>query len=240
MGAAPADDTARSQVFRAPAVVLALLALTAGFADGYALTRFDVFVANQSGNIVRVGMGLAGEYSAWDLALLSILGFAVGGLASRLLAGAAMSRGLPVHVVRLIAVAVLVTAWWVLVIGVGEQQQAGRISAFVGAAAMGVVATILTHVAGVRAQPAFQTANVLSSAQGLLDWAAHTDPVERRGRQLAAVGGLTIACYAIGGGTGAWAAQLGPSALLFVLLPLLGCLLLSRRSAAADAGASDQ
>ena len=232
MGAAPADDTGRGPVFRAPVIVLALLAVTAGFADGYALTRFDVFVANQSGNVVRIGMGVVGEYAAWDLALLSMLGFAAGGMASWLLARVATARGLPVHVVRLFAVAVLVLAWWVAVIGVDERQEAGRLSAFVGAAAMGVVATILTHVSGVQAQPAYQSANVLSSAQGLLDWLLRSDPVHRTGRLVALVGGLTLGCYALGGALGAAMAGLGPGAVLVVLAPLVASLLLSRRAPA--------
>ena len=105
-------------MFRAPAVVLALLALTAGFADGYALTRFDVFVANQSGNVVRIGMGAVGQYAAWDLALLSVLGFGVGGMLSWLLARVGGPRHWPIHVVRLMAVGMLVLAWWIAVISI--------------------------------------------------------------------------------------------------------------------------
>ena len=240
MGGAPADATARDPVFRAPVIVLALLAVTAGFADGYTLTRFDVFVANQSGNVVRVGMGLVGEYSAWDLALLSMLGFAVGGMLSWAVARVAGPRQWPVHVLRLVAVVLLVLVWWIAVVGVDDSQERGRLSAFAGAMAMGVTATILTHVAGVRAQPAYQSANVLSSAQGLLDWLLRSDPVHRTGRLVALVGVLTLTCYALGGALGAGMAGLGSGALLVVLVPLLGCLLLSRPSAAADAGGSDQ
>jgi uncharacterized membrane protein YoaK (UPF0700 family) len=221
-------DTSRDPVFRAPAIVLALLALTAGFADGYALTRFDVFVANQSGNVVRVGMGLVGEYAAWDLALLSMLGFGIGGMLSWLVARVCGPRHWPVHVLRLIAVILLVLVWWIAVIGVDDSQDLGRLSAFAGAMAMGVTATILTHVAGVRAQPAYQSANVLSSFQGLLDWILRSDPVHRTGRLVALVGGLTLACYALGGAVGAVMAGLGPGALLVVLAPLIASLLLSR------------
>ena len=231
MGALPADATSAAPPFRAPALVLALLSLTAGFADGYALTVADVFVANQSGNVVRIGMGAVGEYPAWDLALLSMLGFAAGGMASWLLARAGDARHLPVPVMRLLAVVVLVLAWWLAVIGVDERQESARLSAFVGAAAMGVVATILTRVSGVSAQPAFQSANVLSSAQGLLAWASHSDPEHRTGRRLVALGGMTLACYALGGGLGAVAARTSASALLVVLALLIGCLLLARRSA---------
>ena len=226
-----ADDASAAPAFRAPVLVLALLSLTAGFADGYALTLADVFVANQSGNVVRIGMGAVGEYPAWDLALLSMLGFAAGGMASWLLAKVATARRWPVHIVRVLTVTVLVLVWWIVVIGVDQGQEVGRLSAFVGAAAMGVVATILTHVSGVSAQPAFQSANVLSSAQGLLDWATRHDPIQRTGRRLAALGGLTLACYALGGGLGAVAARASASALLVVLAFLIGCLLLARRSA---------
>lgn len=210
--------------------MLALLAVTAGFADGYALTRFDVFVANQSGNVVRIGMGAVGEYAAWDLALLSMLGFGIGGMLSWLLARVGGPRHWPVHVLRLIAVVLLVLVWWIAVIGVDDNQDLGRLSAFAGALAMGVTATILTHVAGVRAQPAYQSANVLSSFQGLLDWMMHSDPVHRTGRMLALVGGLTLACYALGGAVGAVMAERGPGALLVLLVPLVASLALSRQT----------
>ena len=224
----PAQDSG-TRAFRAPVLVLALLSLTAGFADGYALTRADVFVANQSGNIVRIGMGAVGEYPAWDLALLSMLGFAAGGMSSWLLARAAIRRHWNLPILRIIAVMGLVLAWWATAIGVDDRQEAGWLSAFLGATAMGVVATILTHVSGVQAQPAFQSANVLSSAQGLLSWATRSDPVQRTGRRLAAIGGMTLACYAVGGGMGAVAEGLSPSALLAVLGPMLVCLLLVSR-----------
>jgi uncharacterized membrane protein YfcA len=121
--------------------------------------------------------------------------------------------------------------WWIAVIGVDDSQDLGRLSAFAGAMAMGVTATILTHVAGVRAQPAYQSANVLSSFQGALDWILHSDPVHRTGRRLALIGGLTLACYALGGAVGALMAERGPGALLVLLLPLLGCVGLARRAA---------
>lgn len=229
MATAPAGDASPEPVFRTPAIVLALLALTAGFADGYALTRFDVFVANQSGNVVRIGMGLVGEYAAWDLALLSMLGFGVGGMLSWLLARVGAPRHWPIHVLRLVAVVLLVVVWWVAVIGVDDSQDLGRVSAFAGAMAMGVTATILTHVAGVRAQPAYQSANVLSSFQGALDWILDSDPVNRTGRRLALIGGLTLGCYALGGAVGAVMAERGPEALLVLLVPLLVCIGLARR-----------
>lgn len=225
------DPQADGSQFRAPVLVLALLTITAGFADGYALQRFDVFVANQSGNVVRIGMGLVGEYAAWDLALLSMCGFAVGGMLAWLLNRAASRTGWPLIRLRLATVLAAVAVWWLMVSFVDAGRGIGLLSAFVGAVGMGVMASVLTRVAGVRTQPTYQSATVLSSAQGLLDWLTDADPATRSGRSLALLGALTLVCYALGGALGAVSARsMGADAILLLLLPLLAAVVLAHRS----------
>ena len=89
-----ADEPADSQAgFRFPFLTLALATGVAGILDAFALTRYDVFVANQSGNIVHVGMGLVGHDPSWPASVASMVGFASGaGVAFRL-----RGRGRPDH-----------------------------------------------------------------------------------------------------------------------------------------------
>lgn len=221
----PVEDGSR---FRLPILVLALLSTTAGFADGYSLVRFDVFVANQSGNVVRIGVGLVGEYAAWGLALLSVLGFLVGAMLAWLLAWWCGDRSTLLVRLRVVSVIVLVLGWLVAVIGVVSTGEAGRLSAFLGAAAMGTMAAVLTHVAGTQTQPTFQSANVTHAAQGLLGWLTDRDDTRRTGRTLALVSVMTLLCYAVGGAAGAVAAQQGPGAILIAVVPLAAVLMLVR------------
>jgi uncharacterized membrane protein YoaK (UPF0700 family) len=230
------DPTANaSESFRAPVIVVVLLTLTAGFADGHCLTRSDVFVANQSGNVVRIGMGLVGEYSQWPLATLSMLGFGLGAMVAWLLGRLAARRPRSLIRLRLLTVCLLVIIWCIALLAFDDDR--GITSALIGAITMGVLATVITKVAGVQAQTTFQSATVLRSAQGLLAWITHADPVHHTGRLLALLGALTLTCYAAGGALGAVTAGLGPAALLIVLVPLVGALLLVHR-AAHDASAA--
>ncbi len=218
-----AQPDARSP-FRLPVLVLVLLTLTAGFADGLALVRHDVFVANQSGNVVRIGMGAVGYYPAWPLALLSMAGFAVGSMLAWLLGRLARRRSWSVPRVRVLAVTTLLACWALGTIAVGDTE--GGFAAFFGASAMGVMATVLTQIAGVRAQTTFQSGTVLLSAQGLMDWISRDD--DGSGRRLAVFGALTLACYAAGGAMGALAAGGGPASLLACVAALLVVLVLAR------------
>ena len=206
--------------FRLPVLALALLTIVAGFADGYALIRYDVFVANQSGNIVRVGMGLVGNYSAWDLAVAAMLGFGVGAMIGWQLRSWAGERITLLVRGRLLAVATLIAAWAVVVVTANSSRSVGLASAFLGATAMGTMASVLTHVAGVQAQTTFQSATITRAAQGVLDWAARRDPAHRTGRTLALISAMTLACYAGGGAVGSVMAGLSAITLLLALLPL--------------------
>lgn len=224
-----ADD---SSAFRAPLLVLALLTLTAGFADGYALTRYGVFVANQSGNIVHVGMGLVGQDPLWRLSLLSVFGFAVGGSLAWFLARVARSHDWSVIRMRLLVGAGLVLVWWTTVIIIGSGSELGMVSSFLGALAMGVTATALTRVAGVQAQTSFQSGTVLRSAEAFMDWVASAGADRRTGRTLAVVGLIAVLAYAAGGAAGAVAAAtLHTRAVVFALIPIVAALLLAHRQA---------
>ena len=64
--------------FRQPLLVLALTTGIAGFVDAFAFLRYGAFVANQSGNAVLLGIGLAGRHGAWPESAASLIAFATG------------------------------------------------------------------------------------------------------------------------------------------------------------------
>lgn len=213
-------------IFRWPVLALALLTLTAGYTDGYSLSRFDVFIANQSGNIVRAGMGLFGEYDAWPLALLSMLGFAVGAMLAWLLGIPAARLGWTLVRVRLLTASAILGLWWLVILVVSNDSQKGIACALLGGTALGVLASVMTKIADTPIQPTFQTATVLNSARGLIEWMAGHGATESAGRRLAVLGIMTILCYAAGGALGAFAVRVGPTAVLIGLfLPAIALIL---------------
>lgn len=220
---APAD---RAGIFRWPVLALVLLTITAGYTDGYSLSRFDVFIANQSGNIVRAGMGLFGEYDAWPLALLSMLGFGIGAICAWLLGIPAARMGWTLVRVRLLTASAILGIWWLVILLVNDDSQKGIACALLGGMALGVLASVMTKVAGTPIQPTFQTATVLNSARGLIEWMAGHGATESAGRRLAILGIMTIVCYAAGGALGAFAVRVGPTAVFIGLfLPAIALIL---------------
>lgn len=226
------DPPERRGTFRWPVVALILLTFTAGYADGYSLTRFDVFIANQSGNIVRAGMGIFGEYSAWRLALLSILGFACGATLSWFMSVPAARFRRAVLRVRLLLASGIIAAWWLTALLVQDTADSGVAAAILGGTALGILATTMTNVAGTPVQPTFQTGTVLNAAQGLVQWAVGDASQARAGRRLVTLGAAMILTYALGGAAGALATRAGSIALLIGLLLPVAALLTTRRAPA--------
>lgn len=225
------DPPERRGSFRWPVIALALLTFTAGYADGYSLSRFDVFIANQSGNIVRAGMGIFGEYAEWRLALLSILGFAVGAGLSWCAAIPAMRFGWTVLRVRLLVASTLLAVWWLVALIGGDSSNTGFAATLLGAMALGILASAMTSVAGTPVQPTFQTGTVLNGARGLVLWAAGDASASQAGRRLVTLGALMILTYALGGAGGALATRTGSTALLVGLLLPVAALLMTRPAA---------
>ncbi len=222
----PTAPPGEAGIFRWPIVALVLLTITAGYTDGYSLSRFDVFIANQSGNIVRAGMGLFGEYDAWPLALLSMLGFGIGAMLAWLLGIPAQRLRWTLVRVRLLTASAILGVWWLVILLVNDDSQKGIACSILGGMALGVLASVMTKVANTPIQPTFQTATVLNSARGLIEWLAGRGSTESSGRRLAILGLMTITCYAAGGALGAFAVRVGPTAVLLGLfLPAIALIL---------------
>ena len=173
-------------------------------------------------------MGIFGEYSEWRLALLSILGFAVGAALSWFVALPAVRFGWTVLRIRLLIASGFLAAWWLIALIGGDTADTGFAAALLGAMALGILASAMTSVAGTPVQPTFQTGTVLNGARGLVLWAAgdaHSSPA---GRRLVILGGLMILTYAVGGAAGALATRAGATALLIGLLLPVAALLMTR------------
>ena len=224
-----ADPTAsrgQSGIFRWPVIALVLLTLTAGYTDGYSLSRFDVFIANQSGNIVRAGMGIFGEYDAWPLALLSMLGFSIGAMFAWLVGIPTARMGWTLVRVRLVTASIILGIWWLVILVADNDSQKGIACSILGGMALGVLASVMTKIANTPIQPTFQTATVLNSARGVIEWLTGKGSTESSGRRLAVLGILTIFCYAAGGALGAFAVRVGTTAVLIGLcLPVIALVL---------------
>ena len=190
--------------FRYPLVALTLTTAVAGLIDAFTLLRYGVFTANQSGNIVHVGMGLSGRFPQWLVALASIVGFAVGSVAAGRLRR--ITRTSP-PVAELIGVIAVLAAWATVDIrldsGRGDRTQQVLLAAL-AAIGLGILARLFLRTAGVKTSTTYQTITVLNATRALATW------LGRRGHNPAAartwlLGLLGIAGYAAGGGIGALA-----------------------------------
>ncbi|GAB3160260.1 hypothetical protein GCM10027290_66070 [Micromonospora sonneratiae] len=187
--------------------MLALVLATgvAGFADAFSLLTYGVFTANQSGNLIHVGMGLAGRFPDWPVALVSIFGFCLGGgLATRIRHRVRRHRCAPpgwelvaiIGVVVLWAVLARVLAPWDWRIG------QHLVSAFVGAVAMGLLAVLFVRTSGAKTTTTYQSGTVLNIGEQFSDWIRRSHRRSRTARRWT-MGFLGITCYAAGGGFGA-------------------------------------
>jgi uncharacterized membrane protein YoaK (UPF0700 family) len=198
-------DAARD--FRAPLAALALLAGLAGYCDAVSLLHWDVFVANQSGNVVHTGMGLAGADPAWPQALTSIVSFGLGGAASSLV-GRAPGRLVP-PAVRLLLAGLTLLVWAGLVALTPAADAVPALPAVaVLAFGMGVVATTFVRLGGVQVATTYATGTVLRALQSAV--ATVSGPAADRGRAARAglVSLLMLVSYAGGGAAGTVAVRL--------------------------------
>ncbi|MFF0469357.1 YoaK family protein [Micromonospora zamorensis] len=194
--------------FRRPLLVLALTTGIAGFVDAFAFLRYGAFVANQSGNAVLLGIGLAGRHAAWPESAASLIAFAAGtGVVSQV--RAARSRWSPS--LRGLACAVATLALWAVLnvlLHHGRQGGPPRIAlAAAGGFAMGALATLFVRTAGITTHITYQSGTVAKIGERVGRWLAGPDTRRKRARQGTFLGLLALLCYATGGGIGTLAQQ---------------------------------
>ncbi|WP_341715945.1 YoaK family protein [Micromonospora sp. FIMYZ51] len=196
------------RAFRHPLVVLATTTFVAGFLDAFAYLRYGAFVANQSSNVVFLGIGPAGGHPAWPTAAASLVAFALAaGLTARL--RAVRSRWSPVS--RGLTAAVATAALWAVL---NVLFQYGRSSpqlrallAAIGGFAMGALATLFVRTAGISTTITYQSGTVAKTGERVVRWLAGPRADRSRARRASLLGVLTLAGYAVGGGIGTLAQQ---------------------------------
>lgn len=204
----PADPQDVYREFRHPLLVLALTTATAGFVDAFAFLRYGAFVANQSGNAVLLGIGLAGRHAAWPESAASLIAFAAGtGVVSQI--RAAPSRWAPSS--RGLACAVAAMALWAalnVLLHHGRQGGWARVGlAAAGGFAMGALATLFARTAGIATAVTYQSGTVAKLGERVGRLMVGPDAGRSRARQGIFLGLLALTCYAAGGGLGAVAQE---------------------------------
>jgi uncharacterized membrane protein YoaK (UPF0700 family) len=212
--------------FRFPLVALALTTALAGLVDAFTLLRYGVFTANQSGNIVHVGMGLSGRFPEWLVALTSVASFGLGGVAA-----VRLRRFSPPSppVSELIGVIVVFALWATadILLDSGRDRPQRILLAALAAFGLGLLAKLFVHTAGITTNTTYQTSTVLGAAQALADW------IVRRGHSANAarrwiLGLVGITGYAAGGAIGTIAQRSLAWAFVLALAVVTTLLALSR------------
>lgn len=208
-GSASSGDSARWQdaesEFRQPVLALALATGVAGYVDAFSLLRYGVFVANQSGSLIHLGMGLAGHFPVWPAALASIVGFGLGGGLAHLLRRRVESHRRAPPGPQLSVVIGVLLGWAGLeqALAVRQFGLAQRVPlAAVGAVGMGMLAVLFVRTAGVKTTTTYQSGTVLNTGENFVNWLRRRDR-HRPGNRRWLLGFVGTGCYAAGGGFGA-------------------------------------
>lgn len=196
-----------------PLLVAVLLAGTAGFVDAHVFLHVtQAFVANQSGNLIHLGMdaGRADWLEAFRSALA--IGSFVGGvaLATRVQGVAQVRRGAARPDVLLVgeAALLLVLALFLFTVDPAPLRRpsgGALLVVAIGAVAMGIQAAALTRAGTIAVTTTYETGSLVRVGQNLL--------ARAEGRTVAVLA-LVISSYV--GGAAASAAAGGATALMFV------------------------
>ncbi|WP_155219247.1 YoaK family protein [Micromonospora sp. CP22] len=225
--------------FRLPLTALALAIVTAGALDAFAFLRYGAFVANQSGNVIFLGMGPAGEHPEWPVSGAAIVAFAVSaGLVDLL------RRSLRPPMASMVALAVtaaVMVVWTVLDLALahGRYGMASRVLlAAAGAVAMGSLTTVATRATGVPTPITYQSGTTKHTGEQAVRWFLGPRAGRVEARHAALLGLFALGCYTTGGALGTlaqhqsrWVPPSGTVAMLVLML-------LVRRRLGGSAGAS--
>jgi uncharacterized membrane protein YoaK (UPF0700 family) len=231
-GSPAAGDRA---AFRAPFLALALAAGVAGILDAFALTRYGVFVANQSGNVVHVGMGLVGHDPSWPASVASMAGFAAGaGVAFRLRGLGGPGHRSPAAVELCLTIGALLL-WAAVDVALDRGAVAGIrwvVLVVAGGFSMGCMSALMVRSAGTAVSTTYQSGTVAKTGERIAAWITGTGPERTKARHASVMGIIGIAGYATGGGIGALTQHhaVGTFAVAVSILGLLLLLLTARRA----------
>jgi len=185
--------------------VAVLLAGVTGFVDAVAFERFlGVFVANQSGNAVFLGMAIGGSdvSTVWRPATAMVgfaLGIVVGQLVRRRVPRARLGAWLLVCELALFAVVIVITGPIdrVHLIGGGE----GLALILLTSAAMGVQTEVIRHVAGTAVATTYQTGAIARMGEAVSRVVARTSRLREEREVVVLL--LVLGAYVGGAAVGA-------------------------------------
>ncbi|WP_424534133.1 DUF1275 family protein [Sphaerisporangium viridialbum] len=205
-----------------------LTTMLAGVLDAFALLTYKVFVGIQTGNLLFVAMGLAGQLKYWPTALASLIAFGVGGLIGATIRRVAAAKRPPPPVLELAAM-MLVLIIWAVVNGLldsgGAEQTHRALLAALGGLATGILGWLFVNTFGIPTTTSYQTGTVLRVITGLADWLLGWGDDRSRARRVTGYGLLSLIGYGLGGVVGA-SAHTRPEA-MFVIAGVLVILLLA-------------
>jgi uncharacterized membrane protein YoaK (UPF0700 family) len=183
------------------ATVALVLAIVTGYVDAVGFTHmFDVFVANQSGNVILFGIGLGNtDWEAIWRPALSTAGFVAGVSLGLLLARRIRAR-------RRAPILLGVEAAILVVVAAGAGDLAGRTHPFGGvkgvlllagsAVAMGVQTDVIRRAASVSVATTYQSGTLTRIGDELAGAVARSRPSPVARRALAVMGGVVVAYVA--------------------------------------------
>lgn len=187
--------------FQAPVLALFLGTGLAGVLNAFSFLRYKVFVGIQTGNVVFVGMGLGGHFSAWPSAVTSLIAFSLGGQL-----GAGIRRIPPVRKftppgMELSAMLVLLVVWGLVdtALDSGHGSSVDRaILSGLAAFPSGILGGLVSRTFGVETTTTYQTGTVLRTTWAVAGWlfGAHGSG---SAPQVALLGLLCLASLAAGG-----------------------------------------
>ncbi|GAA0715663.1 DUF1275 domain-containing protein [Dactylosporangium roseum] len=227
----PPDSRAE---YRFPLLALATTTGVAGLLDALALTRYGVFVANQSGNLMHLGMGLAGHDPLWPASAASIGAFGFGaGIAFRVRRVCGPEHRPDPAVVQCCLALTALILWAVVDVtldrGVPDPGRRAVLAA-AGAFFMGCLGGLFVRTAGFATTITYQSGTVIKTGQRIVSWITGSGESRRKAAQGAMLGLLGLVGYVSGGFVGALASS-RPIVTFALAVAALVVLMLTLRSA---------
>jgi uncharacterized membrane protein YoaK (UPF0700 family) len=195
--------------FRFPLLALAVATGVAGLMDALATVRYGVFVANQSGNLVHVGMGLGGRDPLWLASACSIGAFGFGaGIAFAVRRACGPGRR-PDPAVAGFCLALAALLLWAVLDAALDRGAPGldrrAVLAAAGAFFMGCLGGLFARTAGIATTITYQSGTVMSTGTRVVAWITGSSAARREASQGVMLGLLGIGGYVSGSFFGALA-----------------------------------
>jgi uncharacterized membrane protein YoaK (UPF0700 family) len=220
-----------------------VLAAGAGFVDAFVYVHVTpVFVANMSGNLVRLGISAGnGEWHGVAAAAIAIGGFLAGVFGATMRLDAQVRRGRTPSPVALLLVESVLLASIAGILIVRDVSFSPVIHGIVylvvvlGALAMGCQAVALRRVGQIAVSTTYGTGSVVRLGEKLaLAMRRSVRPGDQRRRITIAVLFTVLVSYVAGAGLASWAVASPELLFLPAAVPLLAALLLAARLARPD------